>query len=217
MRTRVGNEDGFTLVELLAALVVGMIVLFAVFGLLDTAVRLQARTVDGIETTDRGRVAIDRISQGLGSRICLGNEPSLVEGDDDHVEYYASLAPESSVVRLIVQRREVAVVGTSIREQVWTSNPPLGPPNLPPASSTTPVSNREIVAGVHKTGSTPVFRYYARDGAGGEPTVLLPTPLSAVDLRRAELVEVTFTAQGKRGDVSTAYTNRILTRSTTCV
>jgi hypothetical protein len=217
MRVRIAKDDGFTLVELLAAMTVGMIVLFAVFGLLDTAVRLQAKTVDGVETTDRGRLAIDRISQGLASRICLGNQPSLVEGDDDHVEFYASLAPESSAVRLIVQRREVALVGTTIREEVWTSNPPLGPPNLPPASSTTPASDREIVSGVRKTGSTPVFRYYARNGAGGEPTVLLPTPLSAVDLRRAELVEVTFSAQGNRSDVSTDYTNRILTRSTSCV
>ena len=217
MRARLADEDGFTLVELLAALVVGMIVLFAVFGLLDTAVRLQAKTIDRIDTTDRGRLAIDRISQGLQSRICLGNHPSLVEGDDDHVEFYASLAPESSTVRLIVQRREIAVVGTSIREQVWTSNPPVGPPNLPPASSTTPTSSKEIVTGVRQTQTTPVFRYYARDGAGGEPTVLLATPLSAVDLRRAELVEVTFTAQGKGSDVSTAYTNQILTRSTSCV
>ena len=47
--------------------------------------------------------------------------------------------------------------------------------------------------------------------------MLLPTPLSAIDLRRAVLIDVTFTAQGKRNDVSTDYTNQILTRSTTCV
>jgi hypothetical protein len=217
MRARAGAEDGFTLVELLAALVVGMITLFAILGLLDHAVQLQAKSVDRVETTDRGRLAIDLISQGFGSRICLGNEPSLVDAGDDHVEFYASLAPENSAVRLTVQRRRLDVSGTSIRERVWTSSPPAGPPNLPPANTTTPSRTRELVAGVRKTAATPIFRYYAKDATTGLPTTLLATPLSAADLRRAVLIDVTFTAQGARADVSTDYTNQILTRSSTCV
>lgn len=217
MRARLADERGFTLVELLSAIVVGMIVLFAVFALLDTAVGLQAKSIDRIDTTDRGRVAIDRISQGFASRICVGNEASLVEADDDHVEFYASLAPENSAVRLTVQRRRVAVVGTAIREDVWTSDPPLGPPNLPPANTTTPALTREIATGVSTTATTPVFRFYAKDGTSGLPTVALATPLSATDLRRAVLIDVTFTADGKRDDISTDYSNQILTRSATCV
>jgi hypothetical protein len=217
MRARLGDDSGFTLVELLAAMVVGMIVMFAIFGLLDTAVRLQAKSVDGLETTDRGRIGIDQISQGFASRICVGDVPSLVEAADDHVEFYASLAPESSAVRLIVQRRRVALSGTSIREQVWTSSPPLPAPNLPPATTTPAARTRQIVAGVHATGMTPIFRFYAKDGVTGLPTVALATPLSSSDLRRAVLIDVSFTAQGKRADISTIYTNQVLNRSSTCV
>jgi hypothetical protein len=217
MRSRLSDESGFTLVELLSALVVGMIVIFAVFALLDTAVGLQAKTVDRIDTTDRGRLAIDRLSQGFASRICLGTEPSLVEADDTHAEFYASLAPENSAVRLTVQRRRVAISGTSIREEVWTSSPPLGPPNLPPANTTTPQRSREIATGITQTGTTPIFRYYAKNPATGLPTVLLATPLAPADLGSAVLIDVTFTAQGKRAGVSTDYSNQILTRSTTCV
>ena len=216
-RARLADDSGFTLVELLAAMIVGMIVMFAIFGLLDTAVRLQAKSVDNLETTDRGRSGIDEISQGFASRICVGDVPSLVEAADDHVEFYASLAPESSAVRLIVQRRRVSLSGTSIREEVWTSNPPRPSPNLPPATTTTPTRTREIVGGVRTTGTTPIFRFYANDGTTGLPTVLLPTPLASSDLPRAVLVDVTFTAQGKRRDISTDYTNQILNRSSTCV
>ena len=217
MRARLSDESGFTLVELLAAIVVGMVVMFAVFALLDTAVSLQARTVDRIDTTDRGRLAIDRLSQGFASRICVADEPSLVEADDTHTEFYASLAPESSAVRLTVQRRRVAVVGTTIREDVWTSDPPLGPPNLPPANTTTPARTRDVARGISQTATTPIFRYYAKDETSGLPTVLLATPLSAADLRRAVLIDVSFTSEGKRDDVSTDYSNQILTRSATCV
>jgi len=217
MRERLADERGYSLVELLAAIVVGSIVIFAVFGLLDTAVRLQARSVDSLDATDRGRVAIDQISQSLASRICLGTETSLVAAGDDGVEFYGSVAPESSAVRLVVQRRRLTVVGTGISEEIWTSSPPQAPPSLPPASTTTPARKRVLVSGVRRVGTTPIFRYYAYQGTPARPTLALPTPLSTIDRSRAVLVDVTFAAQGKRADVSTEYSNQILNRSPTCI
>ena len=216
-RARIRDERGFTLVELLAAMVVGSIVLFAVLGLLDGAVRIQARTADQIETTDRGRVAIDLISQGLGSRICLGQVPSLVAAGDDSVEFYASLAPERAGVRLEAQRWRLTFSGGAIRQEMWTSNPPVSPPDLPPAVATTPTRSRQLVSGVGTIGTTPVLRYYAYAGNPALPTQQLVTPLSADDLRRAVLIDVSFTAKGRRADVATQYANQILTRSATCV
>jgi prepilin-type N-terminal cleavage/methylation domain-containing protein len=217
MRARLADEDGFTLVELLAALVVGTIVLFAAYGLLDTAVRLQAKSVDGLDATDRGRIGIDQISQDFASRICLGSQPSLVSAGDSGVEFYASLAPESSAVRLVVQRRRLTVTTAGIREEVWTGSPPVAPPSLPPASTTPPTSTRMVVTGIRRIGSTPVFRYYANEGTPVRPTLLLPTPLSANDLSQAVLIDVGFSAQGKRADIHTDYRNQIINRSPTCV
>lgn len=214
---RIREQNGFTLVELLAAMVVGMIVLFAVFGLLDGAVRTHARTTDQIETSARGRLAIDRISQSLGSRICLGEVPSLVAASDTSVEYYASLAPERAGVRLEAQRRRLTFSGGAIREEMWTSNPPVSPPDAPPAVDTAPTRSRQLVSGVGQIGTTPVFRYYAYEGNPQRPTQLLATPLSADDLRRAVMIDVSFAARGRRGDVATQYANQILTRSATCV
>jgi prepilin-type N-terminal cleavage/methylation domain-containing protein len=217
MPARLAAEDGFTLVELLAALVVGTIVLFAAFGLLDTAVRLQAKSVDSLDATDRGRVGIDQISQDFASRICLGDQPSLVSASDTGVEFYASLAPESSAVRLVVQRRRLTVTPTGIREDLWTGSPPVAPPALPPASTTTPTRTRMIVTGIRQIGTTPVFRYYANEGAPARPTLLLTAPLSPSDLSQAVLIDVSFAAQGKRADVHTDYSNQIVNRSPTCV
>ena len=217
MRARLSDEGGFSLVELLSALVIGSIVLFAVFGLLDTAVRLQAKSVDSLDATDRGRIGIDQIEQGLASRICLGAQPSLVDARDDRVEFYASLAPESGAVRLIVQRRRFTVAGTAIREDVWTSSPPAAPPAIPPANTTTPTLTRLVVQGIKRTATTPIFRYYANQGTPASPTLALTTPLAATDLSRVALIRVSFTAQGQRADVGTPYSNDILNRSTTCV
>lgn len=217
MRARLADERGFSLVELLAALVVGSIVIFAVFGLLDTAVRLQAKSVDSLDATDRGRMGIDQISQGLASRICLGSQTSLVDARDDRVEYYASLAPESGSVRLIVQRRRFTVTTLGIREDVWVSSPPAAPPAVPPANTTTPTLSRLVVTGVTQTQTTPVFRYYATNPATSLPDLRLSAPLSTADLSRVALIDVSFTAQGKRADVGTPFHNQILNRSSTCV
>jgi prepilin-type N-terminal cleavage/methylation domain-containing protein len=217
MRARLADERGFTLVELLAALVVGSIVLFAGFGLLDTAVRLQARSVDSLDATDRGRVAIDQVSQSLASRLCLGGVPSLVDARDDRVEFYSSAARESGPVSIVVQRRRLSVTSTSIREEIWTGSPPLAPPELPPASTTTPATTRTVVSGVRPIGSTPIFRYFAYTGTPARPTLALPTPLSAGDLSRVALIDVGFVAQGKRADVVTEYRNEILNRSQICL
>jgi prepilin-type N-terminal cleavage/methylation domain-containing protein len=217
MRARLADERGFSLVELLAALVVGAIVLFAAFALLDTGVRLQAKSVDSLDATDRGRVGIDQISQALASRICLGTQPSLVDARDDRVEFYASLAPESSTVRLVVQRRVLDVTPIGIRERVWTNSPPQAPPSVPPATTTAPTSTRVVAQAVKPTGSAPYFRYYANEGTPAAPTRLLTTPLSTLDLARVARIEVAFTAYGKRADVGTDLSNEILNRSSTCI
>lgn len=216
-RARLAAEDGFTLVELLAAMVVGVIVLLATFGLFDVVVRLQAKSADGLDATDRGRVAIDEVSQELASRICLGSQTSLAIATDNQVEFYASLAPENSAVRLVVQRRRLTVTGGAIREEVWTGNPPVAPPNLPPADTTVPTRARTIVSSIVPIGSTPVFRYYANQGTPAQPTLLLTTPLSTIDLSRVALIAVGFAAQGKRPGISAAYTDQILNRSQTCI
>jgi hypothetical protein len=216
-RERLAAEDGLTLVELLAAMLVGAIVIFAVFGLLDAGVRLQSRAVDTIDATSRGRLAIDQVTQTLASRICLGAQSSLVDARDDRVEFYASLAPESSASRLIVQRRRLTVTGTTLREEIWTSSPPVAPPNLPPANTTTPTSTRVLLTGIAPTGGTPVFRYYAFTGTPARPTLLLSTPLSSIDLARVAVVDVGFTARGQRTGRSAVFSNQIFNRSTTCV
>ena len=216
-RERLAAEDGLTLVELLAAMLVGAIVIVAVLGLLDSAVKLQSRSVDDIDATSRGRMAIDQVSQALASRICLGSQPSLVEARDDRVEFYASLAAESGTVRLVVQRRRLMLTGTTIGEQVWTSSPPQAPPNLPPANTTPPTRTRVLLTGAAPTATTPIFRYYAYEGTPARPTLRLTTPLSAVDLARVARIDVGFTAKGKISSTGTDFTNQIFNRSTTCV
>ena len=224
MMRYVSDERGFTLVELLAAMVIGLVVLFALFAIVDNAVHLQARAVDRIEANDGGRLAMDLISQQLGSRVCVsGTQGSLVSGADNEVEFFASLGmtPESTTEgqRLVLQRRRLIYrpVSNDVREEVWvgTQAAPVLPPGPDTVPTVEPTTTRTIVSGVAPVGATPFFSYFAMTGAPPQPTQLA-TPLLSTDLSEAARINVSFVARGKVAGVSSELHNQILDRSPGC-
>jgi prepilin-type N-terminal cleavage/methylation domain-containing protein len=225
MSARLADERGFTLVELMAAMVVGMIVLFALFAIADNAVRLQSRAVDSIEANDRGRLAMDLISQQLSSRVCLsGGQGSLVAGAANEVEFFASLGltPESTTdsQRLVLQRRRLTYRPTSndVREEIWVGTQPApalppGPADSPPAA---PTRTHTIVSGVAPVGTTPFFSYFAMTGDPPQPTRPLSAPLASGDLSQTARINVSFVAHGNIVGVRTELHNQVLDRSPGC-
>lgn len=219
MTARLAGEEGFTLVELLVAMIVGLVVIFAAFSVMDGSWRLNAKTTDHIETTNRGRLAMDKITQQLGSRICLQSETpaqgSLVTATDDQIEFYASITNETAP-RLVVERRRLTYRPTThdILLEAWTGSAP--PPTPPPANTTTPTLTRVIAEGVAPAGSTPIFRYYVEQGTPPLPTLQLTPPITLANANNVLLVKVNFAALGNKPGISTELQNDALTRSPTC-
>jgi len=220
MTANLRDERGFTLVELLSAMMVGSIVLVALFGIIDVATRQQAKAVDRIQTTAGGRSAIDTISQQLASRVCVSQaQGSLVSASDSQIEFYASfgLTTENTTESqsLVVQRRRLTYRPTpdnDIREEVWLGSA------APPAE---PTRTRTLLTKVSLVGTTPFFRYYAvTDEITGvalaNPLLLTPTPLSAPNLLRAAQINVSFSANGKVPAVRSELQTQILDRSPAC-
>ena len=219
MTARLVGEEGFTLVELLVAMVVGLVVIFAALSVMDGSWRLNAKTTDHIETTNRGRLAMDRITQQLGSRICLQSETpaqgSLVTATNDQIEWYASVTNETAP-RLVVERRRLTYRAATkdILLEAWTGSAP--PPIPPPAKTTTPTVTRTIAQGVAPAGSTPIFRYYVPQGTPALPTLLLTQPISLANANNVLLVKVNFAVLGNKPSISTELQNDSQTRSPTC-
>jgi prepilin-type N-terminal cleavage/methylation domain-containing protein len=226
MSARLADERGFTLVELLAAISVSTVVLFALFGLVDTATRQQSVATDRIDANDRGRLAMDAISTQLRSRVCISSaEDSLVAASDSQIEFFVSLGltPEGATnsQTLVLQRRRLTYrpATSDVLEESWVGILPA--PALPPAASTTPTRTRTLLTNVSLDGSTPFFRYYAMTSpAPPDPPLpellLAPTPLSATNLTKVAQITVSFAAKGKVAGLSTPLQNRILDRSPGC-
>jgi hypothetical protein len=196
--SRLRDESGFTLTELLVALGAGVVVLFAILGLLDTSTRLSATTVDRVETTSRARLAMDLLTRQVRSQLCLGTDlPAMTAATPTSMTFYGSLAPEASP--LVVQRRTLTYDAANERllETVWTGAGvrPLITFNTPPTTSV-------IADGIVPDGTTPIFEYYRFQvpAAGGtaRPQLITTTPLAADDLARTVQIGFNFVAVGRR-------------------
>jgi type II secretory pathway pseudopilin PulG len=218
MSARLADEGGFTLVELMATIVVSMIVLFALFGLVDNATRRQSVATDRIEANDRGRAAMDTISSQLRSRVCIGGaQGSLVSASATQIEFFASLGLtlESSTEsqRLVLERRRLTyrpAPDNDVREEVWVGT--AAAPALPPAPPTPATRTRTLLTNVSLTGAVPFFQYFAQDGAPALPA----PPLSAANLTKVAQIDVGFSANGRVAGVETPLQNEILDRSPGC-
>jgi prepilin-type N-terminal cleavage/methylation domain-containing protein len=201
LRRMRSDESGFTLVELLTAMSIGLIVLMAGFLLLDRATSASVEIADRQEAVQRGRMAMERITRQLRSQVCLGDETEPITfGDDDQIVFYADLGAGSLSGDTVEQRRlsfvEAAGEGRIVQDIFAGSGvyPDLTFSTLPTESEVLLTrAVRLLDAGVERA----FLRYYGfRQEEGGVPgeLELLSTPLSADDASRTVMIRIGFAA-----------------------
>ncbi len=70
MRRLRTEERGFTLIEMLTAMSIGVIVSFAIFSLVEVTMKRSADIGNRVDTTQRARTAMDQITRQLRSQVC---------------------------------------------------------------------------------------------------------------------------------------------------
>jgi prepilin-type N-terminal cleavage/methylation domain-containing protein len=73
LRHGLGDERGFTMIELLVGMSVGMIVLFGLYNLLDSVAPATTRVQDRVDAQARGRAAVEQMAQLLRTTVCVQN------------------------------------------------------------------------------------------------------------------------------------------------
>jgi prepilin-type N-terminal cleavage/methylation domain-containing protein len=189
MSRRIRAQEGFTLPELMVAMMIGMMTILAVYGVLETTMKQTTRIAGRVNATQRGRIAMDIITRQLRSQVCYSaTVPALVSGTDDVVKFHVDLSDGSKPI----EQHEIAFDQTArtLTERIW---PGVGSP----LSFPTRTIQRQITDGVVRRPSpdTPIFRYYAYNTATPpRPAIQLPTPLSATDLARVAKIDIGFIA-----------------------
>jgi hypothetical protein len=212
LRQRLAGESGFTVMELLVASMLGMVVILAAAALMDGAQGHTTRIEGRVEGTQRGRVAMEQITQRLRSQVCVGTATPMIEATSNSVTFYADFGDEA----FTPEKRRLYVSSGALREQVWNGSGT--PPNV--TFPSLPDRSRVIATGIdqakYETGTPlPFFSYYAYDGTNPrEPRELLPSPVSETDRARLVRVVAAFRArvphQNER--VDTTFVNSVIVR-----
>jgi len=178
-------------IELVFGLAVALIILFAALGVLGRAFGLNAKISSRIDASQRGRQAIDLMIRPLRSGICPDPfTASLIGGSDTQISFFADLSDGSRPPAIYSFVFDPGQRTISERRSDGTG---ASPNTTWPA---TPTSTRVLLSDVVATVGAPVFRFNAFDAATPpRPTIVLPTPLSAVNVPTASRITISFTVR----------------------
>ena len=186
------DESGFTLVELLTAMTIGMLLLFAALMLLDHSTALTKQITDRQDAVQRGRQAMELMVRDLRSQVCLGDETEpITVAQNDRVTFYADLSDGTTDVQRRTIRYEAASKSLFDDIHVGTGTyPTLVYPAAPTRSRVLLANVMPVVdAGVPR----PIFRFYAfREGGVPGDLELLTAPLVPNDAIRTVMVKIAF-------------------------
>jgi type II secretory pathway pseudopilin PulG len=199
---RMRSEEGFTLMEVVTALAVGFIIISAIFALVESSVRMNTGVMAKTDAMQRGRQAMDQITQQLRSQVCLdldmhllNDEPAIAAGSDSQtVTFYADFTaagvrPDKRILRF-------DAAGRAIRSEV--RKPTVDNPLPNHYASLTARRNTELEnAALQKDEDgkdVPFLRYYAYKIVDGRPVAeeLLSTPLTTQNAERVARIDVAF-------------------------
>jgi hypothetical protein len=177
----ISDQGGFTLVEQLVATAAALVVLFGLTTVIMTSLHQSARVSGRVDATQRARIALYRVIDGLHSS-CVAPQIAPVQAGSTGTSL-RFLHQTGSAVAPTPVLSEVNLNGGTLSESVF---PATGGSVPSWTFASTPSTTRQLITGV--SSPTP-FRYYAYS-AGQVSATPLPTPLLPTDAARTVQVTV---------------------------
>jgi hypothetical protein len=194
-RSSLRAEHGFTLMETLVAMLTGIVVISATFAILEISLKQTSALTDRVSANQRGRIAMEKIVSELHSScVAVATVPVLAESKGSSLQLISQMG--SAAYFTTVTKHRIYLEGEKIVDAAYQSNGGAAPhwtfPNAP-------TSEQIIVTGVSQTGTTPIFRFYKYEG-GSLSSTEMTTPLSELEARSVDAVNITFTVAPETGD-----------------
>jgi hypothetical protein len=178
--SRLRDESGQTLIDLLTAITIALIVSFAAFALLEFVMKRTGEVDGRVDATQRGRMIVDTMTRELRSQVCLdANTPAMATRTGDITDgntatFYADLTadtptqlaakPGPDLHKLAYDSTAHTITDTTYKSS-WNNT--TTPPSIVVAAMAS--STRVIASDVTDAGG-PIFKYYAYD------TAAIPSP-----------------------------------------
>ena len=196
---RLREDEGFTIMEVLIAATVGFVVLAATLGLLESTVRLNTGVMAKTDAMQRGRVAMDTLTQQLRSQVCLdwSHSAILTGATANSVTFYADYSSDGK--KPVKRKVTFDPVKHEIRSLLYRSSSTATPPPWDSYSGTASANMLVLENAWNqyddvKKADVPFLRYYAyqtTDGVLRADQELLP-PLDDAKAARVARVDISF-------------------------
>ena len=157
---QLGDSRGFTLVELLVGMALGMIILLAAFQIIDRAFLTNKQISDREDALQRGRSTLELMDRQLRSQICLGTQKtSLVDAQANKVSFYVYLG-DPTTGNTNPELHTLQLTGCTIKELDF-----VGTGTYPTLTfdQNNPTRTRTLITNV--VGGSPLFTYFAFDSS----------------------------------------------------
>jgi Tfp pilus assembly protein PilV len=156
LRRRTRDSAGFTLVELLVAMAAGIVILFALSGLMIVTLHQTQRTFTRVDATRQARTALSNIENELHSACVGANSPIQAGSTADSLAFVSFYGTSANPTPVWHQITFNATAGTLVD----TSYNVTG--SAPDWVQSTSASSKTLLTNVARlAGNTPVFQYYA--------------------------------------------------------
>lgn len=178
MRSRLRDERGHSLIELIAGMGVAAVVAWAAIMLTLGSTEASTQVAERTDAAARARLVLDRMATTLSSQVCVDvSRPPISEGTPTSVTFYTHLGDQSFAPAQ--HRLAYDAASRRITETIWQ---PVG---TPPEVTFPGAGETRILAERVEPGAGGLFRYF-----GFTPlrpttaTVEFATPLNAADASR---------------------------------
>jgi Tfp pilus assembly protein PilW len=195
---RLSNSRGFTLMELVVAMALGMIVILAAFTVIDRTFLTNKAISDREDALQRGRLTLEQMTRQIRSMTCAGQATPVTVGKDDSMSFYTYMGdPTATGATQLPELHTLSWANSTITEQDFKVTDIT---TTPPTVAATAYRTRKLLTNVDEVGgSTPIFTYYSFDqtaAAGSGALVQLVTNngagLTTTDLARVVKVQLNF-------------------------
>jgi prepilin-type N-terminal cleavage/methylation domain-containing protein len=184
--SRLHEQNGFTLVELVVAMAAGMIVATSLFTILDVSLRSTTRTFSRIDATQRARSAVDRIGNEMHSACVVNSVIPVISGSGSNSLSFWSQYGNGVALTPVKHTVVFDPTAHTLTDSTYTVTGGSAPDWT---TAATPTSSETVLTNVDQSGSTPVFKYFSSSVTG--QVLQSPTPLSTTQVR--DTTSVTFT------------------------
>jgi prepilin-type N-terminal cleavage/methylation domain-containing protein len=214
--THLSDTRGFTLIEMLVAILVGVIVTGATFSILDISLSQSARIADRVSADQRGRIAMEKILLELHSScVSIGANPIQTGSEGTKIQFLSQTSSEPSFATMT--KHEIYLKEGTLKDASYQSTG-----GSEATKWTFPVEatrTTTLLTGVSQSaeGATPVFEYF-KYVTGNISATPLKTPLSGPDAKTTAKVTVSFTtapeSSNKKGDRLVDLSDSVVLRLT---